>query len=40
MGEPTDLLAENGWLVGLIVLLLAALLVLRWQGSKNRQDRK
>lgn len=40
MGEPSDVFAGNEWLVGIIVLLLAALLVLRWQGNKGRSNRK
>ncbi|MEL6391357.1 MAG: hypothetical protein AAFR97_01310 [Bacteroidota bacterium] len=40
MGEPGDLLAGNSWLIGLIVLLLAALLILRWQGTKNRDNKR
>ena len=39
MEESANYMDGNIWVVGLIVGMLATLLILRWQGEKNRRKR-
>ncbi|MEM7573865.1 MAG: hypothetical protein AAF433_13245 [Bacteroidota bacterium] len=39
MGESGGFFYGNAWIVGLIIGMLVTLMILRWQGEKNRRKR-